>query len=125
MNQRCPYQAIQLGHRGLAARLANVPDFDTAFATSVDMARGVAYGNGAHHLAVAQCVYLTGVAWNAGANQSVGWEGHRLHLTICTDMKGVRPKRIGGGLLVFYISAFFFMSNAVGETLTVCRQKWM
>lgn len=83
------YQTVQLGHGTLAARLADIPDFDTAFATSVDMTCGVANGNGAHHLTVAQCVDLTGVAWDTRANEGVGWEGHRLHLAICTDMKGV------------------------------------
>lgn len=85
------HQTVQLGHGALAARLADVPDFDTAFATSVDMTRGVANGNSAHHLAVAQRVDLAGVAWNTGADQGVGREGHGLHLTICTDVEGVSP----------------------------------
>lgn len=85
------HQTVQLGHRALAARLADVPDFDTAFATSVDMTCGVANGNSAHHLAVAQRVDLTGVAWNTGADQSVGRKGNRLHLTVCTDVEGVSP----------------------------------
>lgn len=90
---RSPHQTIQLGHGALAARLAHVPDFDTAFATSVNMTCGVANGNSTDHLAVAQCVDLTGVAWNTGANQGVGWEWHRLHLAVCTDMEGVSAER--------------------------------
>lgn len=91
VNQRPPHQTVQLGHRTFAAGLANVPDFDAAFATGVDVACGVANCNSAHHLAVAQRVDLTRVARNAGANQGVGWEGHRLHLTICADVEGVSP----------------------------------
>lgn len=80
-----------MGHGALAARLADVPDFDTPFATSVDMTCGVANGNGAHHLAVAQRVDLTGVAWNSGTYQGVWREGHGLHLTVSADVEGVRP----------------------------------
>lgn len=47
------YQAIELGHRALAARLADVPDLDAALATCVDVTCGVANGDSAHHLAVA------------------------------------------------------------------------
>lgn len=107
MNQQRPHQTVQLGDWTLAARLADVPDFDTAFTTSVDVACGVANGDSAHHLAVVQCVDLTGVAWNTGANQSIGWEGHRLHLTVCADVEGVRPEGNDGAVLVFYITADF------------------
>lgn len=86
---RGPHQTVQLGHGALAARLADVPDFDTAFATSVDMTCGVANGNCTHHLTVAQCVDLTGMTWNTGANQGIRWEGNRLHLAIGTDVEGV------------------------------------
>ncbi|TNN86967.1 hypothetical protein EYF80_002722 [Liparis tanakae] len=83
--------AVQLGHGALAARLADVPDLDTAFATSIDVTCGVADGNGANHFAVAQRVDLAGVAWNTRADQGVGREGHGLHLTVCTDVEGVSP----------------------------------
>lgn len=86
-----PHQTVQLGHGALAARLADVPDFDTALASSVDMTCGVANGHGAHHLTVAQRVDLTGVARNTRTDQGVGREGHRLHLTVSADMEGVRP----------------------------------
>lgn len=52
VNQQHPHQTVQLGHRTLAAGLADVPDFDTAFTTSVDVACGVANSDSAHHLAV-------------------------------------------------------------------------
>lgn len=88
-----PHQTVQLGHGALAARLTDVPDFDTAFATSVDMTSGVANGYCAHHLTVVQRVDLTGVAWDTRSNQGVGREGHRLHLTISADVEGVRAGR--------------------------------
>lgn len=84
-----PYQAVQLGHGALAARLADVPDLDAALAAGVDVARGVADGDGAHHLAVAQRVDLAGVAWDARAYESVRGKGHWLHLAVGAHMKGV------------------------------------
>lgn len=85
----CSYQTVELGHWALAAWLADVPDLDTALAASVDVTRGVADGDGAHHLSVAQCVDLAGVAWDARAYQRIWREGHGLHLTICTHMKRI------------------------------------
>lgn len=103
-----------MGHGALAARLADVPDFDTAFATSVDMTCGVANGNSAHHLTVAQRVDLTGVAWNTGTDQGVRREGHRLHLTISADMEGVRPDGKDRHVLLFY---FYFFFNCLKHIL--------
>lgn len=85
-----PHQTVQLRHGALASRLTDVPDFDTAFATSVDMTCGVADGYCAHHLTVVQRVDLTGVAWDTGSDQGIGRKGHRLHLTISADVEGVR-----------------------------------
>lgn len=102
-----PHQTIQLGHRALAARLADVPDFDTPFATSVDMTCGVANGNGAHHLTMAQRVDLTGVAWNPRTDQGIRWEGHGLHLTISADMEGVRPDGKNRQVLLLYTKVVF------------------
>lgn len=59
------HQTIQLGHGALAARLTDVPHFHAAFAPGVDVARGGADGDGAHHLSVAECVDLSGVAWDS------------------------------------------------------------
>lgn len=78
-----------MGHWALAAWLADVPDLDAALATGVDVARGVADGDSAHHLPMAQCVDLASVAWNARAYQRIWREGHGLHLTICAHMKGI------------------------------------
>ena len=85
-----PYQAVQLRNGALAARLADVPDLDAALAAGVDVARGVANGDGAHHLTVVQRVDLAGVARDPRANQSVRGKGHRLHLPVRTDVEGVR-----------------------------------
>lgn len=83
------YQAVKLGHRTLAAWLADVPDLDATLSTSVDVARGVADGDGAHYFAVAQRVDLTSVARDARAYEGVWREGHGLHLTVCTHVEGV------------------------------------
>lgn len=83
------YQAVQLGHWTLAARLADVPDLDAALAASVDVTRGVADGDGAHHLPVAQRVDLASVARDARAYQRVRREGHGLHLAVRTHVKRI------------------------------------
>lgn len=93
---RTSYQAVELGHWALAARLADVPDLDATFAPGVDVTRGVADGDGAHHLPVAQRVDLTGVAWDARAYQCIWREGHGLHLTIRTNVKRIRSAEDGG-----------------------------
>ena len=126
MNKQPPHQTVQLGHGTFAAGLANVPDFDTAFATRVDMACGVANCDSAHHLAMAQCVDLTRVARNTRANQGIGWEGNRLHLTICADVEGVITVGNDGAVLVFniYTSKSIYIYS-FGDTLTVYHQKWM
>lgn len=80
-------QTVELGHGALAARLADVPHFDTSFAASVDMACRCADGDGTHHLSMAESVDLTGMARDAWAQESIRREGHRLHLSICTHMK--------------------------------------
>lgn len=102
-----PHQTIQLRHRTLAAGLADVPDFDTAFATGIDVTCGVADGNSTDHLAVAQRVDLTGVARNTWADQGVRRKGHGLHLTVCTDVKGVGPERKDRHSLVSCITLVF------------------
>lgn len=82
-----------MGYGALAAGLADVPDFDAAFATGVDMTRRVADGNRTHDLSVAKCVDLTGVAGDSGPDEGVWRERYGLHLAICTDVKGVSPVR--------------------------------
>ena len=85
-----------MGHWALAARLADVPDLDTALAASVDVTRGVADGDSAHHFPMAQCVDLASVAWDAGTYQCIWREGHGLHLTICAHMKRISPAKYRG-----------------------------
>lgn len=78
-----------MGHRALAARLADVPHFDAAFPAGVDVTRGGADGHRAHHLSMTERVDLTGVTWDARAEEGVRREGHRLHLTICAHVERV------------------------------------
>lgn len=66
---RRTHEAVQLGHGGLVAGMADVPHFNAALTAGVDVARGVADGDGAHHLAVAEGVDLACVAWNAWTHQ--------------------------------------------------------
>lgn len=83
-----------MGHRALAAWLADVPHFDTTFPAGVDVTRGGADGDRAHHLSVTEGVDLTGVSRDARAEEGVRREGHRLHLTICAHVERVST---GGG----------------------------
>lgn len=83
------HQTVELGHGTLAARLADVPHLDTALAAGVDVACGGADGDGTHHLSVVQSVDLTGMPWDARAQQGIRRERHRLHLSIRTYMERV------------------------------------
>ena len=49
--------------------MADVPHFNAALTASVDVARGVTDGDGAHHLAVAEGADLARMAWNAWTDQ--------------------------------------------------------
>lgn len=90
------YQAVQLGHWTLAARLADVPDLDATLAASVDVPRGVADGDGADHFPVAQRVDLASVARDARAYQCIRWEGHWLHLSVRTHVKRISSAKDTG-----------------------------
>jgi len=83
------YQAVQLRNRALVARLADIPDFDTPLPTRVHVSSGVADGNCTHNFAVVQSVDLTGMARDSWTDEGIRREGNRLHLTICSNMKGV------------------------------------
>ncbi len=83
------HQTVQLGHRTLAAWLADVPYFDAAFPAGVDVTCGGADGHRAHHLSMTERVDLTGVTWDARAEEGVRREGHRLHLTICAHVERI------------------------------------
>lgn len=84
-----PYQAVELRDRALVARVADIPDFDTPLATRVHMSRGVADGNCAHNFPMVQSVDLTGMARDSWTDEGIGRERNRLHLAICSNMKGV------------------------------------
>lgn len=81
------YQAVQLRDRALVARVADVPDLDTALPTRVHVSRGVADGDCTHNFPVVQSVDLTGVARDSWADEGIRRERNWLHLTICTYMK--------------------------------------
>jgi hypothetical protein len=83
------HQTVELGHGTLAARLADVPHLDTALAAGVDVACGGADGDGTHHLSVVQSVDLTGMSWDARAQQGIRRERNWLHLSIRTDVERV------------------------------------
>ena len=87
------YQAVQLSHGRLGARLPHVPHLHTALAPGVDVLCGAADGDSADHLAVGQGVELPSVAGDAGADEGVGWERHRLHLPVGADVEGVGAGR--------------------------------
>lgn len=83
------HQTVELRDGALVAGVADVPDLDAALSPRVHVPRGVADGHRAHHLPVVQGVDLASVAGDAGADEGVGREGHRLHLTICSNVEGV------------------------------------
>lgn len=90
------HQTVQLRDGALIARVTDVPDLDAALPARVHMSGGVADGHGAHHLPVVQRVDLARVSGDSGSDESVGGEGDRLHLTVCSDVEGVGSKAIEG-----------------------------
>lgn len=80
-------------HWTLASRLTDVPDLNTALATSVDVASRVADSHGTHNLPMTECVNLTSMAWDPWTNESVWREGHRLHLSVSADVERVGSER--------------------------------
>lgn len=81
------YQAVQLRDGTLVARVADVPDFNTALATRVHVSCGVADGNCTHNFPMIQSVDLAGMARDSWTDEGIRRERNRLHLTICTYMK--------------------------------------
>lgn len=69
--------------------MTDVPHLHAALAAGVDMARGVADGDGAHHLPVAKSIDLSCMPWNAWTDQRIRRKRHRLHLSIGAHMKGI------------------------------------
>ena len=125
--RKTSYQAVELGHRALAAGLADVPDLYATLAAGVDVTRGVADGDGAHHFAVAQRVDLASVARDARADQCVWREGHGLHLTVRTNVKrissagGVQGKR---NVVRLSSDVLIKRKSKNWQILTVFLQKW-
>lgn len=69
--------------------MADVPDLDAALAARVHVSRGVADGDGAHHLPVVQGVDLPRVSGDAGSDEGVRGERDRLHLPVGRHVEGV------------------------------------
>lgn len=90
------HKAVQLGYRGLVARVTDVPHLDAALAPGVDMSRRVTDGDGAHHLPVAESIDLSRVARDARADQRVRGKRHRLHLSIGAHVEGIGPDKKKG-----------------------------
>lgn len=88
------HQTVELRDGALVARVADVPDLDAALPPRVHMPCGVADGHCTHHLPVVQGVDLASVAGDARADEGIWGEGHRLHLTVCSNMEGVRSKAV-------------------------------
>jgi hypothetical protein len=84
------YQAIQLRNWTFTSRLANVPNFDTTLASSVDIFSGITNSDRTHHFSVAQSIYLSRVSRYSRPNESVGWKWHRLDLTVSAHVERIR-----------------------------------
>lgn len=86
------HQTVELRHWALVSWVTDIPHLDTTLPSCVNVSSGVTDGNGTHHLAMVQCVYLTGVTRNPRAHQSVWGERNRLHLSIGSHVKGIGPE---------------------------------
>lgn len=88
---RHTHQAVELRHWALVTWVTDIPHLDTTLPSCVNVSSGVTDGNSTHHLAMVQCVDLTGVTRNPRAHQSVWGERNRLHLSIGSHVKGIGP----------------------------------
>lgn len=84
---RISYQTVQLRNRTLIARLADIPDFDTPFSTSIHMSCWIAYGNSTHHFPMVQGIDLASMPRYSRSNESIWRERNWLHLAICSNVK--------------------------------------
>lgn len=69
--------------------MTDVPHFDAAFATSVDMTGRIADGDSTYHLPVGESIDLSCMARDARAYKGIRGKRYRLHLSISAHMKGV------------------------------------
>lgn len=92
-SRRRTHQTVKLRHRALVSWVTDIPHLDATLPSCVNVSSGVTDGHGAHHLAVVQRVYLTGVTRDPRAHQSVWGERNRLHLSIGSHVKRIGPGR--------------------------------
>lgn len=83
------YQAVQLRNRTLVTRLTYIPDFDASLPTSIYMSCWVADSYCTNHFTMIQGVDLASMARYPWSNERIRRERYWLHLTVCSDMKGV------------------------------------
>lgn len=83
------HQTVELRHWALVSGVTDVPHLDTTLPSCVNVSGRVTDGNSTHHLAMVQCVYLTGVTRDPRANQGVRGERNRLHLSIGSHVEGI------------------------------------
>ena len=67
----------------------------THLSACVDVSAGVANGYGTDDLAVIQRVDLSGVSRYPGADQCIGRERNRLHLSVGAHVEGISPESVG------------------------------
>lgn len=84
---RYHYQTIKLGHRAFGPWLADVPDLDTALATSIHIFGWVADGDSTYHLAMTQSVDLPSMSGDAWTNQGICWKWYWLELSLSIHVK--------------------------------------
>lgn len=85
----CTHKAVQLGNRGLVARVTDIPHLDTALAAGINVTCRVTDGNSTHHLPVGESIDLSSMARDARADQCIRRKRHRLHLSVSAHMKGI------------------------------------
>ena len=67
--------------------LANVPNFDTAFTTSIYKFSRIADGHSTDNFAVVQGVDASSMSWDAWTMKGIIRKWHRLYLAVTIDMK--------------------------------------
>jgi hypothetical protein len=84
-------ETIQLRDRSLSSRLANIPDLDTSFATSVDILGGIGHGNSADNISMGQGVDLPGMARDSRAQKRILREGDGSLLAVSANVERIGP----------------------------------
>lgn len=116
------HQTVELRHWALVSWVTDIPHLDTTLPSCVNVSRGVTDGNGTHHLAMVQCVYLAGVTRNPRAHQSVWGERNRLHLSIGSHVKGVGPEGRRKKVMLRGGEKIYFFPSTETVNISVIRQ---